>query len=84
MMNHAQRNLLRALYEMASEDRAADLPSLAGRLGISCTKTIGLLDGLERAGLVDAERVRLTLVGLSIAVAAPALSATGYGLQATG
>ncbi len=71
-MNHTQRLVLRALYEMASEDQAADLPGLASRIGLSCTRTIELLDALDRQGLVDAERVRLTLIGLTLAVNAPA------------
>ncbi len=53
---------------MASEDRHADVALVADAIGLSCTETNSLLQELETAGLVDAERVRLTLGGLTIAV----------------
>jgi|RhiMetdeSRZDD1v2_1073273.scaffolds.fasta_scaffold2061521_2 hypothetical protein len=67
MTNH-DKKVLRLLYTLAAEDRAADLGIVAGMLGLSCVETDRLLMRLECAGLVDAERVRLTLVGLALAV----------------
>ena len=72
MTNHTHYTLLRALFEMASEDQPAELPALAARLGLNCSRTLGLLDELDRAGLVDADRVRLTMSGLAHAVITPA------------
>lgn len=76
MMNHTHQLVLRTLFEMASEDIAADLPSLAARIGVSCGRALRWLDQLDRAGLVDADRVRLTMRGLVLAtVSRPALRA---------
>ena len=74
MMNQMKFSLLRSLYEMAREDRSADLKLVADQLGLSCVQTDRLLSQLEAAGLVDTERVRLTLSGLAIAVATPSMA----------
>jgi len=71
MMNPTKISLLKALYDMAREDRAADLKKLADQLGLSCVETDQRLVQLEAEGLVDADRVRLTMRGLTIAVASP-------------
>jgi Mn-dependent DtxR family transcriptional regulator len=68
MMSNAQRAVVRELYRLARSDRPADLGLLARRLGLSCVETDRVLGWLEGAGLVDAERVRLTLAGLAIAL----------------
>ena len=67
-MTTLTQKALRLLYTLAADDRAADLGIVADMLGLSCVETDRLLMELERAGLVDAERVRLTLVGLALAV----------------
>jgi hypothetical protein len=68
MLNPTHRQLLRALYALAADDRHADLSLVASAIGASCVETDRQLAVLERAGLVDADRVRLTLVGLALAV----------------
>lgn len=73
-MNQTQLSLLRTLFELAREDRSADLKLVADQLGLSCVQTDRLLSELEAAGFVDSDRVRLTLSGLTVAVAAPSLA----------
>jgi Mn-dependent DtxR family transcriptional regulator len=77
MMTHTQQTILRALFEMASEDQPADLVSLAARVGLSCTRTAEILDALDRAQLVDADRVRLTMSGLALAAIAMPMARAG-------
>ena len=67
-----QRNdltALQALYCMAARDQAADQGKLGRALGLSRSDTARMLDELDRQGLVDAARVRLTMSGLVLAVA---------------
>ena len=71
-MNQRHINTLRVLFSLARDDRPADLALVAAELGASCVETDELLDQLEDAGLVDANRVRLTLSGLTLAVSAGA------------
>lgn len=71
-MTKQQKAALLVLFNLAREDEPADLSLIAARLGLSCVETDDLLSQLDRAGLVDAERVRLTLPGLAIAVSADA------------
>jgi DNA-binding IclR family transcriptional regulator len=68
MPNQTYRTVLRVLYAMARDDSPADLSVVAEALGLSCVDTDRLLARLEDAGLVDADRVRLTLTGLALAV----------------
>ena len=70
MMTRSHLTLLRTLYTMGREDIAPDLMLIARELGVSCAETDRLLVDLETAGLVDADRVRLTLSGLAVAVSA--------------
>jgi Mn-dependent DtxR family transcriptional regulator len=72
MMNthHTDLAALVALFELGENDRPADLALVAAALGTTCARADALLARLERRGLVDAERVRLTLPGLALAVAA--------------
>lgn len=60
---------LHVLYRLARRDRPAELATLAAALGLRCAEADRLLTELERAGLVDADRVRLTMAGLAVAVA---------------
>jgi xanthine/CO dehydrogenase XdhC/CoxF family maturation factor len=73
MLNHAQQVVLRALFELATENRAADLVTLGSVTGLGTRKAGALLVVLERAGLVGAGRPRLTMSGLALAVISPAL-----------
>ena len=74
MLNPTQQSALRLMFKMASEDCPADLQLLSGALRLACVEVDSLLSELERAGLVDAERVRLTLPGLAVAASLPAVS----------
>ena len=71
-MNHQHRTVLKVLFRCANENLKADLSVVADHLGLSCVKTDQLLEELDQQGLVDADRVRLTLAGLALAVSLPA------------
>ena len=71
-MTGNESKALLVLYNLAREDEHADLALIAERLGISCVQADEVLGSLERRGLVDAERVRLTMSGLVVAVSADA------------
>ena len=73
-MNRKQQ-LLRALWRLAKDDEQADLGIVAELIGVSCVETDELLQALDRDGLVDAERCRLTMSGLVCAVSAESRSA---------
>jgi DNA-binding MarR family transcriptional regulator len=63
----AQAALL-ALYELGSAERAAHIGNVAARLGVSHAEATRALWALDGAGLVWAERCRLTIAGLGLAV----------------
>lgn len=63
----AQSTLL-AVYELGSAERPAHAGNVASKLGVSHAEATRLLWTLDRAGLVWAERCRLTLPGLALAV----------------
>ena len=69
-MNTTQLQVLHTLYELARDDHPADLALVAEALGVSCVRADAILAELERAGLVDGDRVRLTMTGLVVAVSA--------------
>jgi Mn-dependent DtxR family transcriptional regulator len=75
MLNPTHRATLRLMYTLAAEDRHANLALIAAELQLSCVEVDRVLVELDRAGLVDADRVRLTLAGLAFAVSARAPSA---------
>ena len=60
-------SLVIALLDLARLGLPADLDRLAGRLGIDVERTRAGLMQLDRHGLADARRVRLTLSGLAVA-----------------
>jgi Mn-dependent DtxR family transcriptional regulator len=70
-MNHYHRTALKAVFRCASQDLHADLSMVADELGLSCVRTDHILEQLAHAGLVDADRVRLTLAGLAVAASLP-------------
>jgi hypothetical protein len=61
--------LLLALHDLARANRPSNLGVLAGRLGWGVLRVVRVLDHLEQRALADRARVRLTLAGLSAAVA---------------
>lgn len=66
-LNAAQLAILVRLYRLARTDRPASLARLARDLQSPAPALAAELDALDRAGLVDAARVRLTLSGLCVA-----------------
>lgn len=60
--------LLTALHELARANRPADLGVLAGRLGWGVGRAVRVLAHLERRGLADRARCRLSLAALAVAV----------------
>jgi DNA-binding IclR family transcriptional regulator len=71
MLEHTQLAALQVLYQLARSDRPATSRSFSDLLGISRLEAVRLLDELHAMGLVDADRVRLTLSGLTVAVSCP-------------
>lgn len=71
MITTTQQTVLRLLFTMASEGCPADCYLLAAELGLSDRAVDELLAELDDAGLVHARRVRLTMVGLALAVTLP-------------
>lgn len=63
MDKHSQQ-LLVALFDLAQLDTPASVQALAARLGRSRREVACTLNTLDGLGLVRAEKVRLTLVGL--------------------
>jgi Mn-dependent DtxR family transcriptional regulator len=78
----AQSALL-AVHEFAASDRAAHVGNVAARLGISLNEATRLLWALDAAGLIWAERCRLSMAGLSLAVQLAAQSRTTRRLAPT-
>ncbi|HJL14379.1 MAG TPA: hypothetical protein RMH99_01915 [Sandaracinaceae bacterium LLY-WYZ-13_1] len=60
--------LLTALHELSRATLPIDLGVLAGRLGWGVGRVVRVLAHLERKGLADRARCRLTLAGLAVAV----------------
>ena len=60
--------LLETLYDQARADVPATPSSVAPWLDVSLPKVMELLTRLDRQGLIDAKRCRLTMKGLVLAV----------------
>jgi len=60
-------SLVLAVFDLVRLGLAADAERLAGRLGIETVRVERALAELERRGLADASRARLTLAGLALA-----------------
>jgi hypothetical protein len=69
----AQR-LLQLVFTLSSASAALTRPRLEQRLGLARGGLNAPLDELQRLGLLDAARLRLTLSGLTLAVACGARS----------
>lgn len=60
-------SLVLALFDLARLGLPTDVACLAGRLGIEEARVTRALAELDRRGLCDARRARLTLAGLALA-----------------
>jgi DNA-binding IclR family transcriptional regulator len=76
MTDHTTDRILYALYCLSRDTCHIDASELARAVGVSPTLAAGALLTLEHAGLVDATRARLTMLGLARAAA---LGARGSG-----
>jgi hypothetical protein len=68
MNTNPNLSVLVALLDLARLNRPANITRVSGRLGMSADETRAILLALEKRGLADATRVRLTLSGLALAV----------------
>jgi len=68
------RQLLEVVFTLHSASTALTRPRLEQRLGVSSAELTPALTELARHGLLDAQRLRLTLAGLAVAVACGARS----------
>ena len=74
-LDHPEKRVLRALYELARCDHPARPDVLARALDMDPLTVTQALASLAAHGLVDSVRVRLTLPGLAVAVRVPKLPA---------
>jgi hypothetical protein len=72
-----ERRILHALFALSRDTLHISAASLADAVGTTPTRAAAALIALERAGLCDASRARLTMLGL--ATAAQMGSARGGG-----
>lgn len=63
-MEQLNKKLLIALLDLAQSDVPASVQSLAEHLGATRREVAEGLSALDQAGLVRAEKIRLTMVGL--------------------
>jgi len=83
MTDPTNDRILYALYCLSRDTRHISAQTLARAVDVTPTRAARALVALEAAGLVDASRARLTMLGLAKAVAAGAdLSGRGLDLQA--
>lgn len=61
--------LLDSLYELRRTNHTCDVGTLAQRLGWGVGRVFRVLGHLDERGVADRERCRLTLTGLTLAVA---------------
>jgi hypothetical protein len=76
MGQHTTDSILYALFCLSRDTRHIDAAELGRAAAVSTTDAARALIALERAGLVDASRARLTMLGLARAAA---LQAGGSG-----
>jgi Mn-dependent DtxR family transcriptional regulator len=69
MQNKFEFTVLRAMFDEAKCALPPNPDRLAELLGVSRETVDGALRALDRAGLADAGRARLTMVGLAFAAA---------------
>jgi hypothetical protein len=69
MQNELNLRVLRLMFGEAQRSLPPSRDKMASLLGVSRDAIDRALFGLERAGLADAERARLTMMGLGFAAA---------------
>jgi hypothetical protein len=69
MQNPSVAIVLRAIYRASAHTRPVSRQRLALELRLPGAEVDRVVDALSRGGLVDPERLRLTLPGLAVAVA---------------
>jgi DNA-binding GntR family transcriptional regulator len=69
-INALARRALHLVFVLSSSSSALSRPRLEQRLGVSSTELNAALGELGRLGLLDVQRLRLTMVGLVVATAA--------------
>ena len=67
-MTDLEQQTLHALFRFSRDTRRISASTLAAALSCTPTRVARALVALERAGLVDASRARLTMLGLATAV----------------
>jgi hypothetical protein len=65
----AALELLRAIFDLADADVRPTLDLVAGLLDLDVNRAKSLVAGLRRSGLVQHQRLGLTLAGLAVAIA---------------
>ncbi len=84
MIDSTQQQTLYALYCFSRDTRRISAATLAAALSLTPTRVAAALVALEHAGLVDASRARLTMLGLATAVrVGPAAGGPRLDLAAT-
>jgi len=68
MTDPIEQQVLHALFCLSRDTRHIDATTLAAALSLTATRAADALLSLEHAGLVDASRARLTMLGLATAV----------------
>lgn len=66
-MNATHHAVLFALFDLARTDRHATVLRVARATSLGKDEVLAALGALDQAGLADAERVRLTMPGLTLA-----------------
>jgi hypothetical protein len=69
-INALARRALHLVFVLSSSASALSRPRLERRLGVSAVELNVALDELGRLGLLDVQRLRLTMTGLVVAAAA--------------
>jgi hypothetical protein len=78
-MQSIDLRVLHSLFHLSRANRPTDASALAEAAGVSATRAGAALCTLERLGLVDATRARLTMLGLARATATGANASGGGG-----
>lgn len=73
--------VLHAVFHLARANERIDASTIGVAAGISATRAGAALCALERDGLVDATRARLTMLGLARAMVTGAARTGGGGLR---